>query len=99
MPLNPRPSELTIDQLRSLWLAHKDPDLRRAIEEVAYRRLEAQHKEKVLREVESLYAIIHQAWKEEVGDTLIALECLKALLGENRQTRGDLPQIPSAPPR
>lgn len=99
MPLNPRPSELTIDQLRGLWLAHKDPDLRRAIEKVAYRRLEAQHKEKVLREVESLYAIIHQAWKEEVGDTLIALEWLRALLADQRQQRGELPGIPGAPNR
>ncbi len=99
MPLNPRPSDLTIDELRSLWLTLKDPDVRRVIEEVAFRRLEAQRKEKVLREVESLYAIIHQAWKEEVGDTLIALECLKALLGQNRETRGESPQIPGAPPR
>ncbi|VVE87541.1 hypothetical protein [Pandoraea bronchicola] len=99
MPLNPRPSDLTIDQLRSLWLNHKDPVLRRVIEEVAFRRLEAQRKQKVLFEVEKLYAIIHQAWKEEVGDTLIALECLKALLGEHRTAKGESPRIPGAPPR
>ncbi|VVE55174.1 hypothetical protein PCO31111_05020 [Pandoraea communis] len=99
MPLNPRPSDLTIDQLRSLWLTQRDPELRRVIEEVAYRRLEAQRKEKVLREVESLYAIIHQAWKEEVGDTLIALEWLRTLLSDQRQQRGELPGIPNAPHR
>lgn len=99
MPLNPRPSDLTIDELRSLWLTHKDADLRRAIEEVAFRRLEVQRRDKVLREVEALYVVIHQAWREEVGDTLIALECLKALLGQNRETRGELPRIPGAPPR
>lgn len=99
MPLNPRPSDLTTDQLRSLWLTHKDPDLRRAIEEVAFRRLDAQRRDKVLVEVEKLYAIIHQAWREEVGDTLIALECLKALLGEHRKAKGESPRIPGAPPR
>ncbi|BDD93558.1 hypothetical protein PanNE5_29980 [Pandoraea sp. NE5] len=99
MPLNPRPSDLTIDQLRSLWLTQKDPDVRRAIEEVAFRRLEAQRKEKVLREVESLYVVIHQAWREEVGDTLIALEWLRALLSDQRQRRGELPGIPDAPNR
>lgn len=97
--LNPRPSDLTIDQLRSLWLTQRDPELRRVIEEVAFRRLEAQRRDKVLREVETLYVVIHQAWREEVGDTLIALECLKALLGENRIYRGELPRIPGAPPR
>jgi hypothetical protein len=99
MPLNPRPSDLTIDQLRSLWLTEKDPDVRRAIEEVAFRRREAQRQEKVLREAESLYVVIHQAWREEVGDTLIALECLKALLGEHRKAKGESPRIPGAPPR
>ena len=99
MPLNPRPSDLTIDQLRSLWLTHKDPDLRRAIEEVAFRRLDAQRRDRVLVEVEKLYAIIHQAWREEVGDTLIALECLRALLSDQRQRRGELPGIPGAPTR
>jgi len=99
MPLNPRPSELTIDQLRSLWLTNKDPDVRRALEEVAFRRREAQRKDKVLREVETLYVVIHQAWREEVGSTLIALECLKSLLGQHREAKGESPRIPGAPPR
>ncbi|VVE06225.1 hypothetical protein [Pandoraea sputorum] len=99
MSLNPRPSDLTIDQLRSLWLTNKDPDLRRALEEVAFRRMEAQRKDRVLSEVETLYVIIHRAWREEVGDTLVALECLKSVLGNHRSLRGDLPQIPGAPPR
>lgn len=99
MPLNPKPSDLTINQLRSLWLTNRDADVRRAIEEVVFRRLDAQNKEKVLREVESLYAIIHQAWKDEVGGTLIALEWLRALLSEQRSLRGELPGIPNAPAR
>ncbi|WP_353192088.1 hypothetical protein [Pandoraea pnomenusa] len=99
MPLQSRPSDLTIDQLRSLWLTNKDPDLRRAIEEVAFRRQEAARRDRVLLEVERLYVLIHQAWREEVGDTLIASECLKALLGQNKETRGESPRIPGARPR
>ncbi|VVD82824.1 hypothetical protein PHO31112_01200 [Pandoraea horticolens] len=34
MPLNPRSSDLPIDQLRSLWLTNRNPDIRRVIEEV-----------------------------------------------------------------
>lgn len=59
MPLYPKPSALTIDQLRGLWLSNRDADVRRAIEEVVFRRLDAKNKEHVLSEVESLYAIIH----------------------------------------
>ncbi|MBN9114955.1 MAG: hypothetical protein J0I36_06610 [Pandoraea sp.] len=99
MPLNPRPSDLTIDQLRSLWLTNKDPNVRRAIEEVAFRRLDAQRKERVLGEIEKLYAIIHQEWKDAGLGTLIALECLRAILSDQRQRRGEPHGIPGAPPR
>lgn len=99
MPLHQRPSDLTIDQLRSLWLANKDPGLRQALEELVFRREQVRRKEEVIQRVESLYVIIHQAWRDEVGGTLIALEWLKSALGENREFRGELPQIPGAPPR
>ncbi len=99
MPPYPRPSDLTIDQLRSLWLTNKDPGVRQALEELVLRREQVRRKEDVLQRVESLYVIIHQAWREEVGDTLIALECLRALLSDQRQRRGELPGIPGAPNR
>ncbi|WP_181762458.1 hypothetical protein [Pandoraea pnomenusa] len=99
MPLHPRQSDLTIDQLRSLWLTNKDPGVRQALEELVFRREQVRRKEDVLQRVESLYVIIHQAWRDEVGGTLIALEWLKSALGENREIRGELPQIPGAPPR
>nr|WP_023595614.1 hypothetical protein [Pandoraea pnomenusa] len=99
MPLHPRPSGLTIDQLRSLWLTNKDLDVRRALEELVFRRDQVRRKEEVIQRVESLYVIIHQAWREEVGGTLVALEWLKSALGENRESRGELPKIPGTPPR
>ncbi|APD12406.1 hypothetical protein [Pandoraea sputorum] len=97
MPLHPRPSDLTIDQLRSLWLTNKDPGVRQALEELVFRREQVRRKEAVIRRVETLCVIINQAWREEVGGTLIALEWLKSALGENRESRGELPQIPGAP--
>lgn len=99
MPLNPRPSDLTIDQLRSLWLTNRDPNLRRALEEVAFRRREAHELELVFHEAEVLYVAIHESWREAVGDKLIALERLRALLGNERRRRGLLPQISGEPPR
>ncbi|VVD74171.1 hypothetical protein [Pandoraea commovens] len=96
MPLHPRPSDLTIDQLRSLWLTNKDPGVRQALEELVFRREQVRRKEAVIRRVETLYPIINQAWREEVGGTLIALEWLKSALGENRESRGDLPHIRGA---
>ncbi|WP_322880309.1 hypothetical protein [Pandoraea sputorum] len=96
MLLHPRPSDLTIDQLRSLWLTNKDPGVRQALEELVFRRQQVRRKEAVIRRVETLYVIINQAWREEVGGTLIALEWLKSALGESRESRGDLPHIRGA---
>ena len=59
MPLYPRPSDLTIDQLRSLSLTNKDPGVRQALEELVLRREQVRRKEDVLQRVESLYVIIH----------------------------------------
>ncbi|VVE68853.1 hypothetical protein PAN31117_03089 [Pandoraea anapnoica] len=93
MPLHPRRSDLTIDQLRSLWLTNKDPGVRQALEELVFRREQVLRKEAVIRRVETLYVIINQAWREEVGGTLIALEWLKSALGDNRESTGDLPHM------
>lgn len=99
MPLDPKPSDLTIDQLRSLWLTNRDPDIRRVIEEVAYRRREAEQRDLVMHQLEKLYVVIHQSWREEVGDTLVALECMKSHFSEQRQLRGEPQSIPGAPRR
>ncbi|VVE82574.1 hypothetical protein PSP31120_03666 [Pandoraea sputorum] len=100
MPLSPKPSDLTIDQLRSLWLTNRDPNVRRALEELVYRRREAEHMELALHGIERCYVAIHQAWKEEMGATkLIALECLRGDLGDLRRRRGLLPQMDGEPPR
>lgn len=99
MSLHPKPSDLTIDQLRSLWFTNRAPDVRGALEELALLRREVEHLHGALHNIETLYVVIHQAWREEVGDTLVALECLKALLGQTGETRGESPRIPGTPPR
>lgn len=55
MPLHPRSSDLTIDQLRSLWLTNRDPGVRQALEELVFRREQVRRKEAVIRRVETLY--------------------------------------------
>ncbi|WP_447639598.1 hypothetical protein [Pandoraea norimbergensis] len=99
MPRDPKPSDLTVEQLRALWLANRDTDIRRALEELVFRRREASHLNLVLIDIERLYVIIHQSWKEVAGDKLIALETLRGHLGDLRIRRGLLPQIPGEPPR
>lgn len=100
MPQHPQASGLTIDQLRRLWLTNRDPDLRRALEELVFLRKELEHLELALYNIERLYVAIHQAWKEEMGaKKLIALECLRADLGDLRRRRGLLPNMHGEPPR
>ena len=93
MPLHPKPSDLTIDQLRSLWLTNRDPDIRRALEKLAFRRREAREIELALSSIEHSYVAIQQAWKEEFGaQKLIALEILRGDLGDLRRRRGCFPR-------
>lgn len=91
MPLQPRPSELSIDELRSLWLTSRDPILRRVIEEVAFGRMASQRQDRAIREITALFEIIRQAWKEEIGGQLVAMEMLRSLLNDQRRLRGELP--------
>lgn len=95
MSLQPRPSDLSIDRLRSLWLANRDPDIRRALEEVAFRRAAAERQDLALREITTLFEIIRQAWKENVGGQLVAMEMLRAALNDQRDLRGNFRGIAS----
>lgn len=81
-PFEPVPT----DELRRLWTAHRDPDIRRLILEVErYRRIVA--------EVDGLHGSIQQAWHDQVGGQLVALFRLKTLLHSERFR---LPRIESA---
>lgn len=56
----------TIEEMRLLWRAYPDPDVRRLLREVA-------HLRRVVSEVESLRQSIDTVWKEDVGGQLVAL--------------------------
>lgn len=72
---------VTADELRALWRAYPDPDVRRVILEVVrYRR--------VVREVDSLYASIHRSWRSSVGGNLVALHQLHGVMNREKGRLG-----------
>lgn len=85
------PPELSIAQLRRLWLANHDPMVRQAIEEVALRRAKAERNDAKMRLVEELCDLVRSAWRDEIGGQLVALEHLRAAVNDLRRLRGELP--------
>lgn len=66
-----RPVEL--EELRQIWTAYPNDDVRRlALEVIRYRR--------VIAEVDGLYRSIQEAWKHEVGGDLVALYMMQQLM-------------------
>lgn len=72
-----------VEEMRELWLKHRDPDVRRLL-------LEIHHLRGVLVEVESLRESIDRVWKDEVGGQLVALYQLRCRLQEERVRIGIL---------
>jgi len=71
---------ITREELRQFWVKYRVRDVRRLV-------LEVERHRRVMSEVDSLYAIIHQAWRDEVGGDLIALHRLKQVLYAESQRR------------
>ncbi|MBV4524348.1 hypothetical protein KVG88_30200 [Pseudomonas sp. SWRI74] len=69
---------VTLDELRSIWSKHPDPEIQRLVLEVVRYR-------DVIAEVDHLYKITHQAWRETHGGNLTALHLLQLLLSEERE--------------
>lgn len=68
---------VTLPELRQIWQKHSAEDIRRlALEVERYRR--------TIAEIDKLYTVIHQAWRDEVGDELTALHLLKQLMYSER---------------
>ena len=60
-------------ELRELWAAHSDSDIRRVVLEVVrYRR--------VIKEIDDLYKNTHKAWQDQVGGNLVALHMLQGVM-------------------
>ena len=79
----------TLEEMRLLWRAYPDPNVRRLLREIA-------HLRKVLAEVESLRESIDRIWKDEVGGQLVALYHLRIRLQAERVrigiTKADAPR-------
>ncbi|ODP33056.1 hypothetical protein A9762_20650 [Pandoraea sp. ISTKB] len=97
MPRKIRPSRLSIEELRALWLSQSDDAVRQVIEEVVFRREQAAHTDKKARRIENLCEIVRAEWQEEAGCKLIALEQLRGEIGDLRRLRGELPGEASPP--
>jgi hypothetical protein len=64
-------------EMRELWRAYPDPDVRRLL-------LEIVHLRRLLGEIETLRQAIDRAWKAEAGGQLVGLEALRCRLQEER---------------
>jgi ATP phosphoribosyltransferase regulatory subunit HisZ len=71
----------TLEEMRLLWRAYPDPNVRRLLREIA-------HLRGVLVEVESLRQSIDSAWKQDVGGHLVALYELRIRLQAERERIG-----------
>ncbi|MDR9465676.1 hypothetical protein RHA66_28520 [Pseudomonas aeruginosa] len=69
---------VTLDELRSIWSQHPNPDVQRlTLEVVRYRA--------VIAEIDQLYKITHQAWRDTMGGNLVALHLLQKILDTERE--------------
>lgn len=68
---------VTRTEMRRMWAEPSANDVRRLT-------LEVERCRRVMREVDELYQSIHKAWRDEVGDDLVALHRLKVLLAGER---------------
>ena len=78
------------EELRLLWAQHSDPNIRRLI-------LEVEHCHRAMASVDGLYKTIHEAWREEVGGSMVALQMLLVLTTHER-TRLGFPVTPEPKP-
>ena len=69
---------VTLDELRVIWSQHATPDVQRlALEVMRYR--------DVIAQIDQLYKITHQAWRETQGGNLVALHLLQKILDRERE--------------
>ena len=69
---------VTLAELRAIWSQHSHPDVQRlTLEVVRYRNVIAQ--------IDQLYKITHQAWRDTQGGNLMALHLLQKILASERE--------------
>jgi hypothetical protein len=67
----------TLEELRALWTQHPDPDIKRLVLEVVRSR-------EIIGEIDLLYKVTHQAWRDTAGGNLVALHLLQKILDSER---------------
>jgi hypothetical protein len=69
---------VTLDELRAIWAQQPGSDVQRlALEVVRYR--------DIIAEIDKLYKMTHQAWRETHGGNLTALHLLQKILDTERE--------------
>lgn len=71
----PRFEPILKDEMRALWVKHRDPDIRRLL-------LEVEHSRQVLAEVHELFEAIRRTYRERVGGSSVAIHQLSTLLAD-----------------
>jgi hypothetical protein len=69
---------VTLDELRAIWSRHPDPETQRLVLEVVRYR-------DVIAQIDQLYKITHQAWRDTQGGNLVALHLLQKALDIERE--------------
>lgn len=68
----------TLDELRVIWSQNPDPAIQRLVLEVVRSR-------EVIAQIDQLYKVTHQAWRDTAGGNLAALHLLQKLLDTERE--------------
>lgn len=67
-----------LEEIRAVWARYQDPNVHRlALEVVRYRN--------VIAEIDQLYKVTHQAWRDAIGGNLVALHLLQKVLDVERE--------------
>jgi hypothetical protein len=71
----PRFEPILKNEMRTLWVKHRDPDIRRLL-------LEVEHSRQVLADVHDHFEAILKQYREKVGGSSVAIHQLKTLLAD-----------------
>lgn len=69
---------VTREDMRAIWARYPDPEVRRLT-------LEIERYKRVMSEVDRLYRVIHQSWREATGGNLTALHVLQGIMLHERE--------------
>ncbi|MBG6289543.1 hypothetical protein I5I61_18985 [Pseudomonas nitroreducens] len=71
----PRFEPILKDEMRALWVKHRNPDIRRLL-------LEVEHSRQVLADVHCHFEAILNQYREKVGGSSVAIQQMRTLLAD-----------------